>query len=128
MARMSSPPQFLPIYTSNGDAEAFLVYPYIYDRKGNWIGWVMRNRHVYSIDGNYVGWLSDEPRILRKQSTARIKPRLTPPPRPIKLDFPDSVPPMTNLSELKAGVFDVLLEAPDLLQSMENESSQSNIE
>jgi hypothetical protein len=128
MAYMSSPPQFVPIYTSKGDAVAFLVYPYIYDRGGNWIGWVMRNRHVYSVEGNYVGWLSDEPRILRKQSTARIKPRLTPPPHPIKFDLPVSVPPMTNLSELKAGVFDVLLDAPELLPFVQGDISQRKIE
>ncbi len=112
---MNIPQQFVAIYTSDGQAAAFLVYPYIYNRDGEYIGWVSRNKHVYSVEGHYVGWLSDEPRILRKQSTARIKPRLNPPPPPVKFNFIFTAPSVEKLPELKSGIFDVLLEAPELL-------------
>jgi hypothetical protein len=52
----------IPIYTSRGDAEAFLVYPYLYNRSGEWIGWVTADRQVYSVLGFYVGDLTAEPR------------------------------------------------------------------
>ncbi len=56
----------IPIYTSRGDAEAFLCYPYLFNRLGEWIGWVTSDKHVYSVLGIYVGELTTEPRILRK--------------------------------------------------------------
>ncbi len=125
---MNSPQQFVAIYTSDGNPAAFLVYPYIYNRQGQWIGWVTRNRHVYSVEGNYVGWLNDEPRILRKQSTSRIKPRLTPPPTPVKLDFSEAVSPPLQLPALKTGTYDVLLDAPELLPCMEISDLQKKFE
>ena len=53
----------IPIYTSKGDAEAFLDYPYLYNRTGDWIGWVTSKRDVYSVLGHYVGYLTNDPRI-----------------------------------------------------------------
>ena len=41
----------IPIYTSRGDAEAFLDYPYLFNRIGDWIGWVTPKRDVYSVLG-----------------------------------------------------------------------------
>ena len=37
----------IPVYTSRGDAEAFLVYPYLFNRLGEWSGWVTAERQVY---------------------------------------------------------------------------------
>lgn len=117
---MSNPQPFVAIYTSDGEAAAFLVYPYIYNRNGDYIGWITRNKQVYSIEGHYVGWLSDERRILRKQSTARIKPRLTPPPPPITPGYSFSAPSIGKMPELKPCVFDVLLDAPELLSPVQS--------
>ncbi len=84
---MNHQPQraIVPIYTSRGDAEAFLVYPYLHNRMGEWIGWVTADRQVYSVLGFYVGELTAEPRIIRKRITASLKPRKTPPPPPARL-------------------------------------------
>ena len=30
----------IPIYTTKGDAEASLAYPYLYNRNGDWVGFV----------------------------------------------------------------------------------------
>lgn len=117
---MSNPQPFVAIYTSDGEAAAFLVYPYIYNRHGDYIGWITRNKQVYSVEGHYVGWLSEERRILRKQSTARIKPRLTPPPPPIAPGYSFSAASIGKMSELKPGVFDVLLDAPELLSPVQS--------
>jgi len=100
---------------TSGDIGAYLIYPYIYNPVGEWIGWVARNRQVYSTQGNYVGWLSDEPRILRKFSTAHIKPRLSPPPPPGKFQLPEVEIQPPILADLRSGTFDVLENVPDLL-------------
>ncbi len=84
---MSNQRAIVPIYTSRGDAEAFLVYPHLHNRMGEWIGWVTADRQVYSVLGFYVGELTAEPRIIRKRITASLKPRKTPPARPPTCKF-----------------------------------------
>jgi len=78
----------VPIYTSHGDAEAFLAYPYLHNRLGEWIGWVTTDRQVYSVLGFYVGELTADPRIIRQRFTASLKPRKTPPAPPAPLLIP----------------------------------------
>jgi hypothetical protein len=112
---MTSAQHVIPIFTSSGTLGAYLVYPYIYNPDGEWIGWMARNRQVYSILGNYVGWLNDDPRILRKKSTSHMKPRLTPPPAPSKFTLPDIDINPPHMADLKSGTFDVLENAMDLL-------------
>ena len=78
----------IPIYNSKGNAEAFLAYPYLHNRNGDWIGWVTPQRDVYSVLGYYVGYLTDEPRILRKRVTSTLKPRRKPPAAPSRHPHP----------------------------------------
>src|SRR6266511_2009852 len=66
----------IPVYTTKGDAEAFLSYPYLFNHNGEWIGWVTPSREVYSVLGQYVGTLTSDPRIVRKRATNTLKPRL----------------------------------------------------
>ncbi len=107
----------IPIYTSRGDAEAFLCYPYIYNRTGEWIGWVTADRQIYSVLGVYVGDLTAEPRILRKRITSTLKPRKSPPPRPPKLAVPATIPLAPLMADLRFGTVDVLLEEPERLHT-----------
>jgi hypothetical protein len=117
---MKQDTHLIPIYTTQGDAEAFLAYPYIYNRTGEWIGWVKPDREVYSVHGHYVGWLSDDPRILRKRSSGYLKPRLTPPPAPtVKVRPPAHVPLPPMMAEIAIGTFDVLDESPELMPSVD---------
>jgi hypothetical protein len=110
----------IPIYTSRGDAEAFLVYPYLFNRLGEWIGWVTFNRLVYSILGLYVGELTAEPRIIRKRITATLKQRRTPPaPPPNNLAVPATIPLAPLMGDLRFGMLDVLLEEPERLHTMD---------
>ena len=57
----------IPIYTTPGDWSALLIFPYLYNTLGEWIGWVTADREVFDINGIYVGWLTEEPRILTRR-------------------------------------------------------------
>lgn len=83
------------------------------------MGWVTPSRQVYSVHGHYVGWLSDEPRILRKYTSGHLKPRQQPPERPQKIIPPATVPLAPMMRELPIGTFDVLVERPELLPSID---------
>ncbi len=114
-------PKIIPIYTSKGDAEAFLVYPYLFNRLGEWIGWVTPKREVYSVLGHYVGYLTDEPRILRKMVTSRLRRRKTPPPPPPAKVYPPATVPLAPLMrELPFGITDVLLDEPERLHPLDS--------
>ena len=116
---MSNPRSVISIYTSRGDAEAFLVYPYLYNRMGEWIGWVTAERQVYSVLGYYVGDLTAEPRIVCKRITATLRPSKSPPPRPPKLAVPATIPLAPQMGDLRFGVMDVLLEEPQRLHTLD---------
>lgn len=110
-------PILIPIYTSKGDAEAFLLYPHLFNRTGDWIGFVTPKGDVYSVLGHFVGTLTKDPRIVRKRGTATLKPRLKPPPRPQKVYPPATVPLPPMMADLSHSVIDVLLDAPERLHA-----------
>ena len=109
----------IPIYNGKGDAEAFLAYPNLFNRNGDWIGWVTPQREVYSVLGYYVGYLSDEPRVLRKRVTSTLKPRLRPPAPPRRIFPPATIPLAPMMKELMFSTIDVLLETPELLHALD---------
>ena len=109
----------IPIYDSRGDAGAFLAYPYLYNRNGDWIGWVTPQREVYSVLGYYIGYLTDEPRILRKRATSTLKPRLRPPAAPNRVSPPATIPLAPMMREITYSTIDVLLEEPERLHSLD---------
>lgn len=109
----------VPIYTTAGDLEAYLVYPNIYNVTGEWIGFVTLDREVYSVHGEYVGWISDDPRILRKRTYSFDKPRLAPPPQPARLMVPSGGPLAPMMSELTFDTIDVLQEEPERLPTVD---------
>jgi hypothetical protein len=117
---MKSQTSLIPIYTSRGDLEAFLVYPYIYNRQGEWIGWISPEKQVFSVHGHYVGWLGAGPRILRKLAEGFGKQRDDIAPPPTKTITPPAQAPLAPLMpELTFGIIDVLLDAPELLPSVD---------
>ncbi len=109
----------IPIYTTRGDAEAFLAYPYLFNRMGEWVGWVTPGRDVYSVIGLYVGELTAEPRIVRKRITSSLKPRKSPPPPPMKISVPATIPLAPMMADLRFGTEDVLLEEPERLHTVD---------
>jgi hypothetical protein len=108
------------LYTTKGDVEAFLAYPYIFNRTGDWIGFITPQREIYSIMGYYVGFLSDDKRILRKRATNTLKPRLNPPPSPGKIYPPATVPLAPLMRELTHSQIDVLLDEPERLHGRDS--------
>ncbi len=113
---MSTPKRYVPIYSTRGDLEAFMAYPHIYSRQGDWIGLVTAERDVYSVHGQYVGWLADGPRILRKLSDDDIRPVIAVlRPEAIKVVTPAQVPLAPMMRELSFGTADVLMDYPELL-------------
>jgi len=111
--------RIIPIYASNGEAEAFLAFPYLFNRSGEWVGWVTPNRDVFSVMGNYVGTLTNDPRITRKRSDDASIPRQQPPQRPRRLALPSSVPLAPMMSDLPHSLVDVLLNEPERLHTVD---------
>ncbi len=111
----TSTSRLVPVYTTRGDLGAYLLYPYLYSRQGEWIGWVTPDRWVYSVHGHYVGWLSDDPRVLRRQSDSFGRPRRDPPALPVSIRPPATAPLAPLMPELAHGIVDVLQDDPDLL-------------
>ena len=111
----TTPRRLIPIYTTPGDLGAYLVYPYIYNPQGEWIGWVTSEKEIYSVLGHYIGWLSKDPRILRRRSYDFSKPRRTPPAPRARIRVPASAPLPPMMSELTYATIDVLDEEPERL-------------
>jgi hypothetical protein len=118
----------IPVYTSRGDVDAFLVYPYLYNRNGDWIGWVTPKRQVYSVLGHYVGYMSNEPRILRKRATSTLKPRQIPPPTPGRISLPATVPLAPMMSELTHSVVDILQDEPERLHTVDRGELREDVD
>ncbi|NWF63825.1 MAG: hypothetical protein HXY38_05910 [Chloroflexi bacterium] len=109
----------IPIYNTHGDADAFLLYPYLFNRTGDWIGFVTPQREVYSVIGEYVGALTNDPRIVAKRALDELKPRLTPPPAPKRIALPANIPLAPLMPELSHSLIDVLLDAPEKLHTLD---------
>ena len=119
MTTQTPQPRIIPIYTSRGEAEAFLVFPYLFNRNGEWVGWATPKREIYSVLGYYVGELTNDARIIRKRSEDTTKPRLKPPPKPGKITAPARVPLAPLMQDLTYSLIDVLQDEPELLHTLD---------
>lgn len=108
----------VPVYTSRGDAVAFLQYPYLHNRAGEWVGFVNAQREVYSVLGYYVGVLTNDPRIIRLRSE-EFKPRLKPPAAPAHIRIAAVIPLARLMSDLSHQHIDVLMDEPELLHTLD---------
>ena len=118
----------IPVYDSKGNAEAFLAHPYLYNRNGDWIGWVTPQKEVYSVLGYYVGFLTDEPRILRTRVNETPKPNKKPPAPPPRLPVPATVPLAPMMREITYSTVDVLLEEPELLHTLDRGEQRQDLD
>lgn len=121
-------PALTPLYSSKGDADAFLYYPYLFNRNGDWIGFVTAKGDVYSVLGFYVGYLSNDRRILRKRATGTLKPRLPVPPRPKRVSPPSYSPLAPLMSELTQSTIDVLMEEPERLHTADGGEQREDLD
>ena len=112
--------RIIPIYSSRGEVEAFLVFPYLFNRSGEWIGWVTPQREVYSVMGYYVGALTRDPRIVRKRSEDGFQSRQKCPPPPRRLITPATLPLAPLMSDLPHSLVDVLVEEPERLHTVDS--------
>ena len=112
--------RIIPVYSSRGEVEVFLVFPYLFNRSGEWVGWVTPQREVYSVLGNYVGSLTSDPRIIRQRSDNTIRPRLQVSPPPGRLTTPANLPLAPMMSDLTHSLVDVLLEEPERLHTIDS--------
>jgi hypothetical protein len=110
----------IPIYNSQGEPDAFLVFPNLFSRGGEWIGWVTAQREVYSVMGYFVGTLTNDPRIVRKRAEDELRPRLNPPPHPGRITPPATVPLAPLMKELTHSLVDVLSEEPERLHTLDS--------
>lgn len=118
----------IPVYTSKGDVEAFLAYPYLFNRGGEWIGFVNAKREVYSVLGEYVGTLTDDPRIVRKRAASTLIPGNQPPAAPKRIYPPATVPLAPLMSELTYSVIDVLQEEPERLHTVDSGENRQDMD
>jgi hypothetical protein len=112
--------KLIPIYTTSGDVGAYLLYPYIYNQQGEWIGWISPERKVYSVLGQYVGEMNKDPRILRRREVYSDEPRREPPPPPPPIRPPAYSPLPPQMAEVALNTIDVLEEAPHMLPSSDS--------
>lgn len=112
--------RIIPIYTSRGDVDAYLQYPHVFNRLGEWIGWVTPQREVYSVMGYFVGTLTSDPRIVRNRSGDADKPRQNPPSQPGRITPPAQVPLAPLMQELTHSLIDVLSEEPERLHTLDS--------
>ena len=118
----------IPIYSSRGEVDAYLVFPYLYNRSGEWIGWVTPQREVYSVIGNYVGFLTRDPRIVRKRSDDELRPRLKTPPPPSKLITPAHTPLAPLMSDLPHSLVDILAEEHERLHTVDTGELRNDLD
>ena len=119
--------RMIPIYNSQGEADAFLVFPNLFNRGGEWIGWVTPQRDVYSVMGHFVGTLTSDPRIVRKRAEDDLRPRLRAPAHPGRITPPAQVPLAPMMKELTHSLVDVLSEEPDRLHTLDSGELREDI-
>jgi hypothetical protein len=118
----------IPLYTTHGDAAAFLVYPYLYNPLGEWIGWVAPDGKVFSVYGVFVGNMTQDRRIVRKREMHDSEPRRTPPCPPLQLRVPANLPLAPQMAELSLNLIDVLDEDPERLSPPDSGELRSDLD
>ena len=112
--------RIIPIYSSRGEVEAFLVFPYLFNRSGEWIGSATAQREVYSVMGYYVGFLTNDPRIVRKRSDDAFRARLKLHPPPGRINLTVTVPLAPLMSDLPHSLVDIFVEEPERLHTVDS--------
>ena len=117
----------IPVFSSRGDADAFLAYPYLFNRNGEWIWFITAQRDVFSVLGFYVGTLTSDPRIIRKRSCEE-KPRLKPPQAPARMRIPAMTPLPKLMGDLSPENVDVLQDEPDRLHTLDSGEMRKDLD
>jgi hypothetical protein len=111
--------KIIPIYKSNGELGALMIYPYLFNTRGEWIGFITEKKEIYSVIGHYVGYLGGGPRILRKRTYNYDKSKLVPPRAPTNITRPATMPLASLMPELPFSVIDILEDEPQRLTTVD---------
>ena len=120
--------RLIPIYTTSGDLGAYLHYPNLFNKLGEWIGWVTTDKEVYSVMGSYAGFLGNGPRILRRRSYDFSKPRIPCPPPQKRIKVPATIPLPPMMSELPFTHIDVLEDEPERLSTIDHHDLREDMD
>ncbi len=114
---MAEKPEF--IYDTHGDWQATRIEKYVFDGRGEYIGFV-EGRTIYTRDGEWVGDLSKDGRILRKRAGAKkpLNPNLPAKPLLKKSDLPGRAPLPQQMAEIGYDTIDVLEEDPEIFKRL----------
>jgi hypothetical protein len=118
----------IPIYSTKGDWSALMVFPFVFNTLGEWVGWVTPDRQVYDVDGLYVGWLTPDPRVLRRRTYDQPLPRKTPPVAPERIRPPATVPLPPMMADLPFENVDVLLDEPERLHTTDTGELKEDVD
>jgi hypothetical protein len=113
-----------PIYTSHGDWVAMLVGRYLYNTRGDWIGWIDPDSQVFSARGEYAGWLTKDFRVLARRDKTTDMLKREPPPPPPAIKLPVSVPLPPLMAELTYDTVDLFEERPQKLDPLDMDQVQ----
>ncbi|NJO84304.1 MAG: hypothetical protein HC828_16995 [Blastochloris sp.] len=109
------------IYDTAGDWLAFKLGEYIYDLRGEYIGFTRTDMHdVYTASGEWIGNLIQDGRIVRKRNYQR-PPLLKSselPVKPEKIRIPNRAPLPPQTADLGFSLVDVLEWDPDVFKRL----------
>lgn len=118
----------IPVYTTFGEFSAFMMYPFLFDPQGEWIGWISKDRSVFSVAGLYAGWLIDGPRVVRKRVNGSVPVTVPISPPSIRPHPPATIPLPPLMSELPWNLIDVLDEQPERLHTTDAGISKADMD
>jgi hypothetical protein len=114
---MPDKPEF--IYNTAGDWQATVIGPYIFDSRGEYVGF-LEGRSAYTRDGEWVGDLAKDGRILRKRAGKKRPLHPNPLPRPAvkPSNLPGRAPLPPQNAEISYDMIDVLEEDPEVFKRL----------
>jgi hypothetical protein len=108
------------IFDTAGDWQAVVMNSFIYDTRGDYIGFVRGETYdVYTASGEWIGNLFHDGRIIRKRNASRPPLVKDPPPKqPKPAKFPARAPLPPQNGELGFDKIDVLEWDPDVFKRL----------
>jgi hypothetical protein len=105
------------IYDTAGEWHATKIGSYIFDGRGDYVGFVVGESHdVFTSSGEWIGNLWPDGRIIRKRSAPRLPLLKQLPPKPPKTKMPATAPLPPITGDLGYDKIDVLDWDPEIFK------------